>query len=99
MDSASGSNELEEAVRSSVVAATTKANALVLPTKVGAFAASFAVDTGAAVNVLSQSSYEALKRFSRGGKWPLRSTEIRLKSVSSTPLTIQGVVSLPERLG
>ena len=72
---------------------------MVLPVNVGSLKASFAVDTGAAVNILSEEAYLALKRASRGGRWPLKPTDINLMGVSHTPLKILGVVCLPIRLG
>ena len=88
-----------EALRASLVAACTQTSAMVLPAQVGFMKASFAVDTGASVNVLSEDSYLALKRASRGGRWPLKPTDTNLLGVSHTPLKILGVVSLPIRLG
>ena len=49
-----------EALRASLVAACTQTSAMVLPAQVGFVKASFAVDTGASVNVLSEDSYSAL---------------------------------------
>ena len=72
---------------------------MVLPAQVGFLKASFAVDTGASVNVLSEDSYLALKRASRGGRWPLKPTSTNLLGVSHTSLKVLGVVSLPIRFG
>ena len=72
---------------------------MVLPTHIGPVKASFAVDTGAAVNVLSEKSYLALKRAARGGRYPLRPTDRNLMGVSSAPLNILGNVRLPVKLG
>ncbi len=72
---------------------------MVLPTKVGLVKASFAVDTGASVNVLSERAYLALKRASRGSRWPLRQNDKNLVGVSRVPLKILGIVRLPVRLG
>ena len=85
-------------MRASLVSSCTQTNAMVLPAQVGCFKASFAVDTGASVNVLSEDSYLALKRASRGGRWPLKPTDTNLIAVSQTPLKILGIVSLPIRL-
>ena len=72
---------------------------MVLPTNIGFLKASFAVDTGASVNVLSEEAYLALKRASRGGRWPLKPTDKRLMGISQAPLRILGLVQLPIRLG
>ena len=68
---------------------------MVLPAHIGYKRASFAIDTGAAVNALSESSYLALKRTSRGGKYPLLPTDKHLVGVSKVPLNILGIVRLP----
>ena len=72
---------------------------MVLKAKVGFLPASFAVDTGASVNVLSEQAYSALKRTSRGGRWPLKPAAIKLMGVSHIPLKVLGVVTLPVSLG
>ncbi len=61
-----------KAIRASLVAACTQMSAIVLPAQVGFLKVSFAVDTSASVNVLSEESYLALKSASRGGRWPLK---------------------------
>ena len=81
------------------MAACSQTNPLVLRTKLGPTAASFAVDTGAAVNVLSETAYKNLKRASRGGRWPLRPNDLVLRGVTSEPLHILGIVSIPMYLG
>ena len=72
---------------------------MVLPVKIGSIRASFAVDTGASVNVLSAASYSELKRASRGSRWPLRPPITNLQGVSSVPIDILGIVRLPIKLG
>ena len=72
---------------------------MALPTKLGPVRVSLAVDTGAAVNVLSERTYKALKRASRGGRYRLRPSDLNLRGVSSDPLDILGVVRLPVKLG
>lgn len=57
-----------EDLRAFLVAACTQKSAVVLPAQVGFVQISFAVDTGASVNVLSEVSYLALERVSRGGR-------------------------------
>ncbi len=65
----------------------------------GTVKASFAVDTGAVVNILSEKPYRLIKRASRGSRWPLRSHDLNLMGVSSEPLYILGVVRFPIILG
>ncbi|RUM27774.1 MAG: hypothetical protein DSY32_05100, partial [Aquifex sp.] len=71
---------------------------MALPTRVGKHSLSLAVDTGAAVNVLSEESYKALKRNSRGGRWILRPSDLNLSGVTGSTLQILGKISLPVRL-
>ena len=71
---------------------------MVLSTQVGIVKASFAVATHASVNVLSEQSYLALKRVSRGTRWLLRHTTNNLMGVSSAPLQISGNARLPVKL-
>ncbi len=59
---------------------------------------SLAVNTGAAVNVLSEDAYKALKRSSRSGKWPLQVSDLNLSCVTGSNLQILGKVSLPLKL-
>ena len=72
---------------------------MALRTKLGPLHASFAVDTGAAVNVLSEETYNALKRASRGSRWRLRPNDLNLVGVTCDSLDILGVVRLPVSLG
>ena len=72
---------------------------MALEAKIGPVRASFAVDTGAAVNVLSEKAYRALKRASRGGRYRLRPNDLNLRGVTSDPLDILGIVRLPVNLG
>ncbi len=72
---------------------------MALPTKLGPLKASFAVDTGAVVNVLSEKAYRLIKSASRGSRWPLRPNDLNLMGVSSEPLNILGVVRPPIVLG
>ena len=86
-------------VYSALVATCSSSNVMVLPGKLGRVPASFAIDTGASVNLLSLEAYTALKRASRGGQWPLRPSDLTVSGVSSEPLDIHGIVRLPLRLG
>ena len=72
---------------------------MALSMKMGPIRASFAVDTGAAVNVLSERAYRALKRASRGSRWLLRPNDLNLMGVTNDPLNILGIVRLPICLG
>ena len=69
-----------------------------LPATVGTSKVSFAMDTGASVNVLSEKAYRTLRRRSRGGRWPLRPHALNLVGVNKSPIQILGVVTLPVRL-
>ncbi len=57
------------------------------------------IDTGAAVNVFSEETYSALKRESRGDRFPLRPNDLHLTGVGADKLNILGVVRLPVSLG
>ncbi len=83
-----------KATRASLVAACTQTSGIVLPAHVGFLKASFAVDTSASVNVLSEESYLALKDASRGGLWPLKPIITNILGVLHTPFRILGVVWL-----
>ena len=72
---------------------------MALPTTLGPVRASFAVDTGAAVNVLSEKTYRVLKRVSRGGRYRLKPNVLNLKGITNDPLEILGIVCLPVNLG
>ena len=71
---------------------------MVLPGKVGYLHSSFAIDTGANVNVLSDVSYRELKRKSRGGRYPLLPTDRNLQGVDKIPLEVLGSINLPVSL-
>ncbi len=53
-------------VYSTIVAACNQTKIMALPTRVGKHCLSLTVDTGAAVNIISEEAYKALKRNSRG---------------------------------
>ena len=76
----------------SVVAACSQTNIMALSMKRGPIRACFAVDTGAAVNVLSERAYRALKRASRGSRCLLRPYNLNLMEVTNDPLNILGIV-------
>ncbi len=67
--------------------------------KLAPLKACFAIDTGAAVNVLSEETYSALKRESRGNRYPLRPNNLHLMGVGAENLHILGVVRLPFSFG
>ena len=72
---------------------------MALSARVGPLRASFAVDTGALVNVISDNAFRIIKRESRGGRYPLRESDLDLRGVSDEKLAIQGMVNLPLRFG
>ena len=86
-------------VLESVVAACSHTPVMALPVQLGPLKASFAVDTGAAVNVLSGETFQAQKRVARGSRWSLRPIDLNLVGVTSDSLKILGVVRLPISLG
>ena len=82
-------------VYDNIVAACSQTDIMALPVKAGPCNFSLAVDTGAAVNVLSEESYKTLKRNARGGRWPLRQSDLNLRGVTGSSLDIKGMVTLP----
>ncbi len=82
----------------SFVAACDQTNIMALPTKVGSCGLSLAVDTGATVNVLSEESFKAVKRSFRGGKWPLRQSDLNVRGVTGSALRILSIVTLPVQM-
>ncbi len=73
----------DTSILESVMAAFSQTQIPALPATLGYLKASFAIDTGAAVNVLSADAYEALRRASRGSRWPRRPSDLNLIGVSS----------------
>ena len=71
---------------------------MTLSTRVGKHRLALAVDTGAAVNVISEEAYKYLKRNSRGGSCILRPNDMNLAGVTGSHLNILGILSLPLRL-
>ncbi len=53
-----------------------------------------AVDTGATVNVISDSAYRSLIRQAEGGNWPLQENDLNVIGVTGTALGILGRVTL-----
>ena len=72
----------DDAIYTSIVAACSQANIMASWTKMGRVRASLAVDTGGAVNVLSEKTYYALKRAFRGSRLPLRPNDLNLMGVN-----------------
>ncbi len=89
----------DQNIYASLVAACSQIQLTALPTKLEPLKASFAVDTGAVVNVLSEKAYKLIKRASRGSRCALRPNDLNLMSVSIESLNILGVVRLPIVLG
>ncbi len=83
----------------SVVAPCGQPEIMALKVKMGACQSSLAVDTGAAVNVLSEKAFKELKCVSREGRYQLRPTDPSLCGVTTDRLNILGVVRLPVSLG
>ena len=55
------------------------------------------MDTGAAVNVLSEESYKVLKRNARRSRYPLRQSDLNLREVTGS-LKILDMIILPIHL-
>ncbi len=64
----------------------------------GKHCSSLVVDTGAAVNVISEEAYKTLKSNSRSGRWILRPSDLNVSGVTGSTLNILGIVYLPIRL-
>ena len=89
----------DDVIYASIVAACSQANKMASSTKMGRVMATLAIDTGAAVNVLSEKAFYALKRPFRGSQLPLRPNDLNLMGVNSGPLNILSIVHLPISLG
>ncbi|MPC36669.1 hypothetical protein E2C01_030136 [Portunus trituberculatus] len=94
--SASATNASE--IHASLVAACSQSTIMAIKTRIGPRGISFAVDTGAAVNVLSEEAYCALKWVSHGGQYRLSPNDHNLMGMTCD-LDILGVVHLPVNLG
>ena len=89
----------DDVIYASIVAACSQANIMALSIKTGRVKPSLAVDTRAAVKVLSEKAYHALKCAFRGSRLPLRPYDFNLMGVNSGLLNILGIVRLPISLG
>ncbi len=89
----------DQSIYALLVTACSQTQLMALPTKLGPLKASFAVDMGAVVNVLSEEAYRLIKFTSQGSRWPLRPNDLNIIGVSSEPLNILGVVYIPIFLG
>ena len=94
-----GGSPTAEATEPGIVAAYHHSGLMTLSAKVGGINVSLTVDTGAEVNLLSEESYMALKRNARGGRWPLRQSDLNLKGVTGSSLGVIGKTTLPLCLG
>lgn len=74
----------------SIIGACSRPPVLVVSTKQAPLKASFAIDTGVAVNVLLEDTYSAFKRKSRGDRYPLH-----LKGVGAEKLDILALFGYP----
>ena len=92
-------SDINADVYNSIVAACTHDSLLAISARVGSTRLSLAVDTGASVNVLSDTAYQALKRNTRGGRHPLQACDLNLCGVDGNALHVQGKVSLPILIG
>ncbi len=67
---------------------------LALSCKVGKLPVSLAVDTGATINVMSDTSFRAIRRSLRGGHWNLFPNDLNVVGVSGLNLEILGKIQL-----
>ncbi len=81
-----------------IVAACSRKTVLAIPARINKCRLSLAVDTGACVNVMSETSFTALKRQFRGSQWKLKPSDLNISAVEGSRLTILGIVTLPIRL-
>lgn len=81
------------------MAACSQTQVIALPVKMAPWKASFAVDTIAAVNGLSEESYLVLKQVLRGTHRCLRPNDLNLVGVTSDSLKVLGIVRLAIGLG
>ncbi len=84
---------VEFALRS-IIAAFTKTNIIALPCQVGKCIISVSLDTGAAINIISEPSFRQLRRTFRGGQCRLLPKNIDSVGVTGYNLEIIGKVSL-----
>ncbi|KAG0722691.1 Sucrase-isomaltase, intestinal [Chionoecetes opilio] len=66
----------ELSIYHNIVDACQRTNIIAILTSVSHQNFSLVVDTGATVNVISDESYQALKRSARGGRWPLLKSDL-----------------------
>ncbi len=79
----------------SMIAAMDRTTIMTLSCRVGKRRLCLAVDTGAAVNVMSEEAYKALKRNSRGGAFVLRPNDMNLAGVTGSCMNVLGIISVP----
>ncbi len=89
----------DTALLETLVAASSQKHSMALRSKLYPLQASFAVDTGAAVNVLSEVTYLALKHAANGNCWEMEPRDLRLVRATSDNLKILGIVRLPLSFG
>ncbi len=78
----------------SVIAAFSKANIIALPCQVGKCIIFVALDTGAAINIISEPSFRQLRRTFCGGQCRFLLSDITAVGFTSYNLEILGKVSL-----
>ncbi len=81
----------------SVIAAFAKTNIIALPCQVGKYNFSVAVDTEAAINVISEQSFRGLRRSLRGGRSRLLPNDMKVVGVTVYKIEILGKVLLTFR--
>ena len=69
-----------------------------MPFSIGHHRVSFAIDTGAEVNLLSLAAFKSLTAQTRASRWPLRPPLDILTAVQGAKLTVHGIVTLPVNL-
>ncbi len=78
----------------SIIAALTETNVIALPCQVGKCTVSVALDTGAAINIISEPSFRIVRSSFRGGQCKLLPGDIAAVGVTGSDLEILGEVSL-----
>ncbi len=77
-----------------IIAALTETNIIALPCQVGKCTISVALDTGAAINIISEPSFRIVCSSFRGGQCKLLSGDLTAVGVTGSDLEILGKVSL-----
>lgn len=89
--------EAEDPTSASIVAALNKSDVLSIPSRIGKCQLSLDIDTGAAVNVISENSFKMLTRTHGGSRWQVRPSDLSLSGINGKHIELVGVVTLQVR--